>query len=46
MSNVLDTSSDEEHLSKPLQTNNKQPINLVTFPIVYSGIISVTNRKK
>ena len=33
----------EEHLSQPVQTNNKQFKIAVTFPTGYNGIFSVTN---
>ena len=40
---VLDKSTHEEHLSQPLQTNNKQFKIAVTFPSGYNGIFNVTN---
>ena len=39
----MDKSTQEEHLSQPLQTNNKQFKIAVTFPIVYNGIFNNTN---
>ena len=41
---VMDKSMDEEHLSQPLQTNNKQFKIAVTFLSAYNGIFNVTNR--
>ena len=40
----MDTSTYEEHLSQPLQTNNKQLKIAVTFLSGYNGIFNVTNR--
>ena len=40
---VMDKSTHEEHLSRPLQTNNKQYKLAVTFLTVYNGIFNVTN---
>ena len=40
---VLDKSTQEEHLSQPLQTNNKQFKIALTFPSAYNGIFKVTN---
>ena len=40
---VMDKSTHEEHLSQPLQTNNKQFNIGVTSLTVYSGIFNVTN---
>ena len=40
---VVDTSTHEEHLSQPLQTNNKQFKIAITFVIAYNGIFNVTN---
>ena len=40
---VLDKSTHEEHLSQPLQTNNKQFKIAVTFLTGYNGIFNVTN---
>ena len=42
---VMDKSTHEEHLSQPLQTNNKQFEIAVTFLSVYNGIFNVTNKK-
>ena len=39
---VMDKSTHEEHLSQPLQTNNKQFKIAVTFLTVYNGIYNVT----
>ena len=41
---VMDNSTHAEHLSQPLQTNNKQFKIAVTFLICYNGIFNVTNR--
>ena len=41
---VMDKSTLEEHLSQPLQTNNKQFKIAVTFLSAYNGIFNVTNR--
>ena len=40
---VMDKSTNEEHLAQPLQTNNKQFQNVVTFLTSYNGIFNVTN---
>ena len=40
----MDKSTDEEHLSQPLQTNNKQFKIAVTFLIAYNGIFNVTSK--
>ena len=40
---VMDKSTHEEHLSQPLQTNNKQFKTAVTFLTGYNGIFNVTN---
>ena len=40
---VMDKSTHEEHLSKPIQTNNKQFKVAVTFLTGYNGIFNVTN---
>ena len=40
---VMDKSTHEEHLSQPLQTNNKQFKKAVTFLTGYNGIFNVTN---
>ena len=40
---VMDKSTHEEHLSQPLQTNNKQFKIGVTFLAGYNGIFNVTN---
>ena len=42
---VMDKSTHEEHLSQPLQTNNKQFKIAVTFLTGYNGIFNVTNAK-
>ena len=39
----MDRSTHEDHLSQPLQTNNKQSKIAVTFLTGYNGIFSVTN---
>ena len=41
---VMNTSIHEEHLSQPLQTNNKQFKIAVTFLSAYNGIFNVTNK--
>ena len=38
----MDESTHEEHLSQPLQTNNKQYQRAVTFLTGYNGIFNVT----
>ena len=40
---VMDKSTHEEHLSKSLQTNNKQFKIGITFLTGYNGIFKVTN---
>ena len=40
---IMDQPTHEEHLSQPLQTNNKQFKIAVTFPSAYNGIFNVTN---
>ena len=40
---VMDKSTHEEHLSQPLQTNNKQFKTAVTFLSGYNGIFNVTS---
>ena len=42
---IMDKSTHEEHLSQPLQTNNKQFKIAVTFLSAYNGIFNVTNSK-
>ena len=41
---VMDKSTHEEHLSRTLQTNNKQFRKAVTFLPAYNGIFNVTNK--
>ena len=41
---IMDKSTHEDHLSQPLQTNNKQFKIAVTFLSSYNGIFNVTNR--
>ena len=41
---VMDESSQEQHLSQPLQTNNKQLKIAITFLKGYIGIFNVTNK--
>ena len=41
---VMDKSIHEEHLSQPLQTNNKQFKIAVTFPTAYIGTFNVTDK--
>ena len=41
---VMDKSIHEEHLSQPLQTNNKQFKKAVTFLTGYNGIFNVTDK--
>ena len=41
---VMYKSTHEEHLSQPLQTNNKQFKIAITFLSAYNGIFNVTNR--
>ena len=43
---VMDKSTHEEHLSQPLQTNNKQFKIALTFLTGYNGIFNVTNSNK
>ena len=43
---VMNKSTHEEHLSQPLQTNNKQFKIAVTFLTGYNGIFNVTNSNK
>ena len=40
---VMDNSNHEEHLSQPIQTNNKQFKIGVTFLTGYNGSFNVTN---
>ena len=40
----MDNSTHEEHLSQPLQTNNKQFKIAITFLTGYNGIFNVTNK--
>ena len=40
---IMDESTHEEHLSQPLQTNNKQFKIAITFLSAYNGIFNVTN---
>ena len=40
---VMDKSTHEEHLSQPLQTNNKQLKIAITFLTAFNGIFNVTN---
>ena len=40
---VMDKSTHEEHLSQPLQTNNKHFKIAITFLTGYNGIFNVTN---
>ena len=40
---AMDKSTHEEHLSQPLQTNNKQSKIAITFLTGYNGIFNVTN---
>ena len=39
---VTDSSTHQEHLSQPLQTNNKQFEIAVTFLTAYNGIFNIT----
>ena len=39
---IMDKSTHEEHLSQPLQTNNKQFKIAITFLTGYNGIFNVT----
>ena len=41
---VKDKSTHQEHLSQPLQTNNKQFKMAVTFLPAYNGIFNVTSK--
>ena len=43
MLTVMDKITHEEHLSHPLQTNNKQFKRAVTFLTAQNGIFNVTN---
>ena len=43
---VMDKSTHEEHLFQPLQTNNKQFKNAITFLSAYNGIFNVTNKNR
>ena len=43
MLTVMDKSTHEEHLSQPLQTNNKQFKIAITFLSAYNGIFNVTD---
>ena len=43
---VMYKSTHEEHLSQPLQTNNKQFKIAITFLTGYNGIFNVTNANK
>ena len=43
MLNIMNKSIHEEHLSQPLQTNNKQFKVGITFLTAYNGIFNVTN---
>ena len=43
---VMDKSTHEEHLSQPLQTNNKQFKIAITFLTGYNGIFNVINANK
>ena len=43
---VMDKSTQEDHLSQPLQTDNKQFKIAVTFVTGYNGIFNVTNSNK
>ena len=43
---VTDKSTHEEHLSQPLQTNNKQFKVAVTFLTGYNGIFDITDKNK
>ena len=40
----MDKSTHEEHLSQPLQTNNKQFKTAITFLSAYNGIFNITSR--
>ena len=42
----MDKSRHEEHLSQPLQTNNKQFKIAITFLTGYNGKFNVTNKNK
>ena len=41
---VMDKSTHEEHLSHPLQTNNKQFKIAVTFLTGYNGLFNISNK--
>ena len=43
MLSIMDKSTDEKHLSQPLQTNKKQFKLAVTFVSALNGIFNVTN---
>ena len=43
---VMDKSTHEEHVSQPLQTDNKQFKIAVTFLTGYNGVFNVTNSNK
>ena len=40
---IMKKPTHEEHLSQPLQTNNKQFKIAITFLSAYNGILNVTN---
>ena len=40
----MDKSTHQEHLSQPIQTNNKQFKIAVTFPTRYNGVFNVTDK--
>ena len=42
---VMNKRTHEEHLSQPLQTNNKQSKIAVTFLTAYNGIFNITSKK-
>ena len=46
MLKVMKESTHEEHLSQPLQTNNKHFKILITFLTGYNGFFNVTNSNK
>ena len=41
---IMKKSTHEEHLSQPLQTNNKKIRKAATFLTAYNGIFNVTNK--
>ena len=41
----MDKSIHEEHLSQPIQTNNKQFQKAITFLTAYNGFFKITNEK-